>query len=318
LLSLAGIDSTLGGVLAPGGPFVVCGGAVLRAVVGADQSDGDVDVFLTGREDPEACILAAVDKLLVTGEAGEAGDAIETCLLLVTRNALSVVRNTGQIVQFVLRSYGRPPEDGAAEHVLCNFDLACCQFAYDGASITCTEAAATAMRTGVNVADILQQSRAGRAFKYHQRGFAYVVPCPDRSAMRAVAHRLTGALEDASPEAQAWMRGAVRGAGLAQVLAWTVDRKLWPERDGDAAELLDTESALYSVLRDPRALLHPPALDAARARFPTMFAEVVPRGAPLAADVAGRLAAEIGKHMLVDDPTLRCFDGMFYDTGLTV
>jgi hypothetical protein len=338
---LATVRARLRGVLRPGGPFVLCGGAVLRAICGQlvtrqehdvpVAASGDLDLFLTGEPDREravATILEAVETLVGAAAGAEAeaeadAEAGPEALLLVTRNALTVVLGDefvgGVLVQFVLRAYGRapPPADaiGAAEHVLCNFDLPCCQFAFDGETITCTEAAALALRHGINVADILQQSRAGRAVKYHNHGIAYLVPCPDRAALRIASDRLIGALEDGNPAAQAWMRDAVRGAGLRQVLAWTVPRSLWPEPEGAAVQILEKESALYNVLRDPFKLFNQIHRDAVCAEYPDIFAEVVPRGQPLGAAVADRLASLVREHLLVVDPTLRCFDGLFYETG---
>ena len=96
--------------------------------------------------------------------------------LLVTRTARAVTFVCGwpqRHLQLILRKHRCVAE------VLLNFDIDCCQVAYDGQRVFATKAARRAIVTGINIADPVKRNGRdyeSRLAKYSFRGFAVSVP----------------------------------------------------------------------------------------------------------------------------------------------
>ena len=95
--------------------------------------------------------------------------------MLVVRSKFAVTFAAGwpqRHIQVILRRYA------CVADVILQFDIDCCQFAYDGARVWATPAAQRALRSGVLIADPEWRSATyeSRLYKYCKRGFALAVP----------------------------------------------------------------------------------------------------------------------------------------------
>ncbi len=162
-------DDVVAALRASGGKLVLAGGAPMKAALGWEHDVSDYDLFLVGcRTKAEALevVQRAVRAMLERQPAG-----VGTTITMLSKHVLTLTQMQTQMqMQIVLRLFRTP------EEVLATFDLPSCCFMFDGDAWYTTKRALYALRYRVNLMDPLQQSTPRRAYKYHERGFHFVVP----------------------------------------------------------------------------------------------------------------------------------------------
>ena len=174
----------------------MAGGAVLRALLGTTPRtcEGDLDLFIVA--DDEATARATYDRVLrhLAGQrrpANNAGNNNNNNNNSITHHQLLVVRSAFAVtfaaaypqrnLQLILRRHA------CTADVIFNFDVDCCQVAWDGKRVLATPSAHRALRTGVNLADPERSSidYEMRLAKFAQRGFKVAVPGLDLARVQS-------------------------------------------------------------------------------------------------------------------------------------
>jgi hypothetical protein len=161
--------------------LVIAGGSILHVLHHTQSRMGqsDLDLFVvSSRENAgeEAFQMLLRHFKNVHQEAGKND-------LLVTRTRLAVTFAFGypqRHIQLILRRYN------CVAQVLLNFDIDCCQVAYDGNTVMATPAGMRALESGTNIADPEKANMRyeERLAKYGSRGFMVVVPGLDMTRVQ--------------------------------------------------------------------------------------------------------------------------------------
>jgi hypothetical protein len=142
---------------------VVAGGAVARAILGADG--GDIDIFIYGVDTNRA--NAILRELME--------NARKDTYFLRTQNSISWGHSEG--MQVILRLYKTKRE------IIESFDLQSSQLLFDGTQVLMTESCRYAFDNMINVVDFDRMSPTYeyRLWKYQQLGFGVYIPGFDES-----------------------------------------------------------------------------------------------------------------------------------------
>ena len=160
---------------------VIAGGSVLQCLQGTYQphehTEADVDIFLVTQSKEEA--MEAFERIFnfLKSNMNHPGlrERIHTGLLVV-RSPFAitfVIGNQQRNIQLVLVRHK------CVADVVFNFDIDCCQVAYNGKQVFATPSALRALRTGMNLVDPERRHSNDYEFrlaKYAERGFLVGVP----------------------------------------------------------------------------------------------------------------------------------------------
>ena len=134
------------------------------------EEDGDIDLWIVAENDEKAKTVYNQ----VVRHLSVISDSQNHKQLLLTRSPKAVTIPLGyphRNVQVIRRQYSCIAE------VIFNFDIDCCQVAWDGNRVVATLSAFRALQTGVNIADPERSGRdyEDRLLKYVKRGFMVAV-----------------------------------------------------------------------------------------------------------------------------------------------
>jgi hypothetical protein len=165
---------------------VIAGGAVLSCLQGygsRDNDKSDVDVFLVADTPEEA--RAVFDGIVehLSRREGDVAEVIGHQELLVTRSPYAVTFCVGDPQRHIQLILIRRQ---CIADVLLNFDIDCCQVAWDGSRVLATPSALRALQTGINICDPERASGEyeWRLAKYAMRGFLVAVPGLDPNRVK--------------------------------------------------------------------------------------------------------------------------------------
>jgi len=170
----------------------IAGGAVLQCLMSGPnaklretdatktiyEGSSDIDLFLIAKtqEGGKAAFDRILKHLCTPSERRGPGGDIPHHQLLVVRSPFAVTFCIGskqRHFQLILQRHQCIAE------VLLNFDIDCCQVAWDGERVLATPSALRALQTGINIADpkrCTSSEYEHRLVKYAERGFLVAVP----------------------------------------------------------------------------------------------------------------------------------------------
>lgn len=162
---------------------VIAGGAVLSCLQGQDDKKSDVDVFLLADTPQQARVVFDGIVEHLSTRVGDVAQAIGHQELLVTRSPYAVTFCVGEPQRHIQLILIRRQ---CVADVLLNFDIDCCQVAWDGSRVLATPSALRALQTGINICDPERASGEyeWRLAKYAMRGFLVAVPGLDPNRVK--------------------------------------------------------------------------------------------------------------------------------------
>ena len=171
--------------------YLLAGGAPLNCMHVSNyissSTQSDLDIFVLGNTEEEQTEAAQkfCNYLAHNREPGEIFFGKKENLIYIW------IKNLEHPIQLICI-----PESKTYEDIICNFDQSCCEWAYDGQEVWCTQGAIQSMITGINVPNFEKYSKlshynplktnntfARRIQKMKQKGFSTKVPNMELSSI---------------------------------------------------------------------------------------------------------------------------------------